>query len=104
MPRRSDGLQLSVEGHKFGCELLCQPQIGGIITAQAERLGQLERICMVDPDDLDRHPSEKRKRSQQRLALLWVPAELFETYASDFEAEQGRRHVDSNSTDSVIIS
>jgi hypothetical protein len=59
MSCRAGGLQPSVEGHEFGGELLCQRQIGGIIAAQAERLGQPEGICMVDLDDLDRHPSVK---------------------------------------------
>jgi len=53
MPRHSGSLQPSDEGHEFGGGLLRQPQISGIIAAQAERLGQQECICMVDLDDLD---------------------------------------------------
>src|SRR5207245_2500308 len=64
----------------------------GIIAAQAKRLRQLNRICVVDLDNFDRHPSVKRERSQQRLALLWAAAKFFETYAGDFKAEQGGRH------------
>jgi hypothetical protein len=92
MSCRAGGLQPSVEGHEFGGELLCQRQIGGIIAAQAERLGQPEGICMVDLENLDRHPSVKGECSQQRLALLRAAAELFETDAGDFEAQQDGRH------------
>src|ERR1700732_2343600 len=92
MSCRDGGLQPSVEGYEVGRELLCQPQIGGIIAAQAERLGQPEGIGMVDLDDLDRHASVEGERRQQRLALLRAAAELFGTYAGDFEAQQSGRH------------
>ena len=92
MSCRAGGLQPSVEGHEFGGELLCQPQISGIMAAQAERLGQLEGVYVVDLDDLDRHARVERERSQQRLALLRVIAELFETNTGDFKAQQGGRH------------
>src|ERR1700720_2317997 len=92
MSCRDGGLQPSVEGYEFGGELLCQPQIGGIIAAQAEGLGEPEGICMVDLDDLDRHASVEGERRQQCLALLRAAAQLFETDTGDFEAQQSGRH------------
>ena len=53
MSCRAGGLQPSVEGHEFGGEQLCQLQTGGIVAAQAKRLGQLERTAEVNAAMID---------------------------------------------------
>ena len=69
---RSSGVQLPVEGHQFGGQLLRQPQISRMVRGQPGRLGQPKRTSMVDFDDLNGgHASVQRDCRQQRIAPIW---------------------------------